>query len=552
MWHTPQFLGRILVSSRDRGPTGSRRSSHRGRSAVFRLEHLEDRTVLSTFMVSNLADSGADSLRQAIIDANANTGADVINFASNLQGTIKLTSGELAITGDLTIYNGPGAKTLAVSGNDLSRVFNVGTGVTATIDGLTITHGLANGSTSDSPSTGGGMLNSGTLNLINDVLSDNQAVGAKGASPGNFQGGALGGAIGTFGSLTVTACQFTNNQALGKSDVNGSSAGAAVAGAIYIAGASSPIVTIKESLFDGNVARGGNRGNRGNTTDSLAGLGHSGAIYNGSTLSVVDSEFRNNQAIGGNDNGGKSFIGLGTGGAIGMGGPNASLTVGLDVSGCTFDHNLAMGGNGNTGSGSFGPNMASGGAIQIAQGSGDISNSTFDHNQAIGGQGADRSGGGSASGGGLFVFALRDNVNVTVSGCTIGYNAAIGGLGGAGGDGGDGLGGGIAIANANHMATLNVDSTTINGNLALGGFTLLGTGGDGLGGGLHKDAASSLVLTSATVKENFALGGFGLAGFGQGIGGGGYAPGTLFSFDDATVIKKNHASTSNNDIFPFP
>ena len=53
----------------------------RRRSAIFRLERLEDRTVLSPFLVSNLADSGADSLRQAILDANANPGADVITFA---------------------------------------------------------------------------------------------------------------------------------------------------------------------------------------------------------------------------------------------------------------------------------------------------------------------------------------------------------------------------------------------------------------------------------------------------------------------------------------
>ena len=47
MWHTPRFPGRILVSPRDRGPTRSRRPSHRRRSAVFRLERLEGRNLLS-------------------------------------------------------------------------------------------------------------------------------------------------------------------------------------------------------------------------------------------------------------------------------------------------------------------------------------------------------------------------------------------------------------------------------------------------------------------------------------------------------------------------
>ena len=49
---------------------------------------LEDRTVPSTFTVLNLADSGPAPLRQAILDANANPGADVIDFADGLDGTI--------------------------------------------------------------------------------------------------------------------------------------------------------------------------------------------------------------------------------------------------------------------------------------------------------------------------------------------------------------------------------------------------------------------------------------------------------------------------------
>jgi hypothetical protein len=36
---------------------------------------------------------------------------------------------------------------------------------------------------------------------------------------------------------------------------------------------------------------------------------------------------------------------------------------------------------------------------------------------------------------------------------------------------------------------------------------------------------------------------------GQGVGGGLYSLGT-FTFDISTVIAKNHASTSNDDIFP--
>ena len=39
------------------------------------LEWIEDRTLLSTFIVTNTADAGPGSLRQAIVDSNAATGS---------------------------------------------------------------------------------------------------------------------------------------------------------------------------------------------------------------------------------------------------------------------------------------------------------------------------------------------------------------------------------------------------------------------------------------------------------------------------------------------
>jgi hypothetical protein len=57
------------------------------------VEQLEERRVLSTLTVANLNDSGAGSLRQAILDANKTASADVIDF--QVAGTIRLTSGAL-------------------------------------------------------------------------------------------------------------------------------------------------------------------------------------------------------------------------------------------------------------------------------------------------------------------------------------------------------------------------------------------------------------------------------------------------------------------------
>src|SRR5262249_18426300 len=76
------------------------------------LEVLEDRCLPSTFTVLTLLDSGPDSLRAAVAAANANPGADSIDFATT--GTITLTSGQLDITDSVTI-NGPGAGALTLT-----------------------------------------------------------------------------------------------------------------------------------------------------------------------------------------------------------------------------------------------------------------------------------------------------------------------------------------------------------------------------------------------------------------------------------------------------
>jgi hypothetical protein len=49
--------------------------------------------------VSDLADSGPGPLRQAVLDANHNPGADRTVFAPGPHGTIALRRGELAVTG---------------------------------------------------------------------------------------------------------------------------------------------------------------------------------------------------------------------------------------------------------------------------------------------------------------------------------------------------------------------------------------------------------------------------------------------------------------------
>lgn len=104
----------------------------------------------ATFTVTNTNDSGPGSLRQAIIDANAAAGADVIVFDAAVFGTpqtITLTTEQLFIDDSLTI-NGPGADLLSISGNNQFRSFlirGIGGPVTVSISNMTIKDGNAGG-----------------------------------------------------------------------------------------------------------------------------------------------------------------------------------------------------------------------------------------------------------------------------------------------------------------------------------------------------------------------------------------------------------------------
>ena len=64
------------------------------------------------------------TLRDAIAFADTNPGEDEITFDGGVTGVITLTEGELDVNDDVVI-TGPGSATLAVSGDDASRVFNI-------------------------------------------------------------------------------------------------------------------------------------------------------------------------------------------------------------------------------------------------------------------------------------------------------------------------------------------------------------------------------------------------------------------------------------------
>ena len=105
---------------------------------------------MATFTVTTFNDSGEGSLRQAILDANALAGDDLITFDPSLfNNTIRLISGELQITDDLTIdgdLNDDGIPDISVDAARNSRVFmiddsNDSFNSTVMLDGLIVTRG---------------------------------------------------------------------------------------------------------------------------------------------------------------------------------------------------------------------------------------------------------------------------------------------------------------------------------------------------------------------------------------------------------------------------
>ena len=151
-------------------------------------------------LVVNTNDSGAGSLRQAVLIANNAGSAATITFAPALSGqTITLTSGPLTLTQAATIA-GPGANLLTVSGGGSSRVFVIAGGTTVTLSGLTISDGNAGGN------DGGGIRCSGTLTLTACHLKNNRT------SPSGSDARSGGGIYGVAGSsLTIADCLFTGN-----------------------------------------------------------------------------------------------------------------------------------------------------------------------------------------------------------------------------------------------------------------------------------------------------------------------------------------------------
>ncbi|MCI0742561.1 MAG: hypothetical protein L0Y72_26305 [Gemmataceae bacterium] len=285
------------------------------------VEQLEDRCVPATFLVNNPADvidpnDGVLTLREAVAQANAMPGFDIIKFDMaalpdepfSTQAFIRLGGTQLSIADDLTI-EGPGRDELRLSGEGLSRVFEVMPGVEFTVSDLTIASGQVAGD-------GGAILNHGIVNAQGSRLQGNAASGRGGAIANEigatlnvslcvFEGNSAdsGGAIGYFGAVTVGFSTFDANRAI---RLGGAIAGngpltvthsllannrAGLGGALYLVG--------DADTFLHDVTVSGNQADGGGAPDFSGG----GGIFSSNRLTIQHSTISNNRLSAGIGNG---------------------------------------------------------------------------------------------------------------------------------------------------------------------------------------------------------------------------------------------------------
>jgi hypothetical protein len=491
----------------------------RQRRCALGLERLEDRVALATFVVSNLNDSGAGSLRQAIAQSNATLGPNEIDFAIGSTGTITLTSGRLTIArNDLTIV-GPGADQLSVSGDATSRVFEVDS-VSASISGLTITGGSAPGSnggglynndgtvtiadcsiSGNSAGTGGGLYNyNATMTIANSMLSDNSASYGAGLYNNCYNDNPM---LTITSPVTITGSTISNNSAassggglennngglptnnggiLSIADCTISGNSASLGGGLHSYGGT--VTVANSTISDNSVVNGGGLycvGKVGSTV-TIAGstisdnsaADSAGLANNGGAMTITDSTIRDNSATGNGVAGGgvDNYTGStltilrttisGNSVSVYGGGIDNIEGAAATIVDSTISNNRA------TGDGVHAP---LGGGIYSYNATLLLANSSLSDNSA-------------AYGGGLYNNSYQHTSLATITDCTISGNTALQ----------DGAG----FAN-NVGAALTITGSAISGNSASGN-----------GGGLH-NFAGTVTVANSTISDDSAINGGGLS-----------------------------------------
>ncbi len=469
---------------------------HRARPEVL---FLEDRRLMASFVVTNPTDALTDgvptpnTLRWAVNQADLATepsDPSVIEFS--LGGgptTITLTQGPLVLNNAAVPVSimGPGSQSLAVSGDDAGRIFDVDARVQATISGVELEDGRS--------SFGGAINNHGNLTVLDCQLVGNTAPPFNYYDPQTrtgVSGPGSGGAIYNSGTLSLANCTLTGNSA---------TFGGAISESVFSGGAIS--LTLKDCTLSGNSvvpipAFFGAEGAGG----AIA----SEAIGGQSTISLTGCTLSNNFGApdGGAINAGTYSNGsttlsllnctLSGNSSTGNGGAVASYGNTLMLTGCTLAGNTAGGSGGGayitgtdtmTGCTLTGNAAAGSGGGAYITGTGTLTGCTLTGNSA----------GGSGGGG------IHDQGSLELTGCTVNDNSA----GSAGG-------GGIE----NSAGSLAMTDCTVSGNIAASGGGISTYGylivhrGFGYYGQYNlpitEPGTASATLTGCTISGNSATG----------------------------------------------
>jgi cysteine-rich repeat protein len=380
------------------------------------------------------AGNGVCTLRAAVMEANALSGADEITVpAGTYTLAIANTSedaaadGDLDIDSDLTII-GDDAETTVIDGDAIDRVFHILSG-TVTIQGVKIQGGHApNGLSSADGSPGGALLIvDGTVTLSGLIIDGNLA--------GNGSSGFM-----------ITA-----------GEDGGCGGGIAIQGGD---------VDLSQSTVSNNVAGNGGAGGSDSVIGSAGGGGGSGGglCVTGGALTVTDSRVNDNHAGNGGSGGFGITIG-GSGGAGGAGGGIAFTAGNLTLNKNTIFNNTSGNGGFSGGTIAMAGSGGGGGGVAVGGGTATLLNNTIAGNVGGGGGFGSPTGGSGGSGGGLSVSAGTAILNND----TITDNTP--GTGGSPSLPTDGVGGGLA----NIGGTVNLGNSIIAENHVVPNITFPGT-----------------------------------------------------------------------------
>jgi hypothetical protein len=272
------------------------------------------------------------------------------------------------------------------------------------MEGFTIRNGRSAG-TSTLDAMGGGLLALRASLILRDVVFENNQ--AKGVDTSSGAGGKADGAairIQSEDALKSTALFqrviIQNNQSIGGT---GLVRGGEAFGALFIYNAT---VTIEDSSFMNNLAQAGDSTGNGAYAppgrplyaDALGG----GITVMNASLALTRVNVIGNEISGGDANtlgkGGGAF-----GGGIFVEGVGGYIST-INMSDCYVADNLGVSGSAGTGG------DTAGGGFDAVDSQVNISRSQFINNSIIGGSTTGAGYSGNGSGGGLFIWALRDSI----------------------------------------------------------------------------------------------------------------------------------------------